>query len=357
MRIKPYIGIDSTWGSYSIACTVSTPTMAVPAAPSVVGSDLNALIEANPVTGATSYKFQLTDEYSGGVSTYTTTNYSCILYNLTYIYGGRYSITWCSYVNGAWTPFSTPALDITDNGGAGTTAITYSACTANTLCSLSTPLIFTMDQEPGEYGTNSVYDKYYDFYPQNYDIIWAVKDLATGIVDTLSTNKEYTGAVSNKTNAIGSTITLNSQIAGSKIAGYGYNKSYQITARAIYYGYVNNVNGGYTVSKLYSSFSSPVVINTPASASTARLAENENSIEDTDAKIATKVHIYPNPTEGILTIESDAKIINIKVSNSAGIIVLTSDNGNLNMENLNAGMYYIITTTQNGTEQTKVIKQ
>lgn len=54
-----------------------------------------------------------------------------------------------------------------------------------------------------------------------------------------------------------------------------------------------------------------------------------------------KMHIYPNPTKGLINIAADQKIEQVTVRNVLGEIILVSDQSQVNIDNQSNGMYFV----------------
>ena len=76
---------------------------------------------------------------------------------------------------------------------------------------------------------------------------------------------------------------------------------------------------------------------------------NQNNLE---------VSLYPNPASNILNIEMDTQIKNVEIFNLQGQKVLTSNNKQINIENLASGVYLVnITDVNFGKISKKLIKE
>jgi photosystem II stability/assembly factor-like uncharacterized protein len=90
------------------------------------------------------------------------------------------------------------------------------------------------------------------------------------------------------------------------------------------------------------------------------IVENCTGIASLDAQ--TSVSVYPNPTSGILTIESASQIQYVQILNVLGSVVMEKQNANggtapeLDIESLPAGTYLITVGTQTGRTIRPIIK-
>lgn len=69
------------------------------------------------------------------------------------------------------------------------------------------------------------------------------------------------------------------------------------------------------------------------------LGLNENSVEST---------VYPNPATSELTIKTSEEIASVVITTTDGKVVATAESGNVNLAELNAGMYIYQVTTVSG---------
>ncbi len=69
------------------------------------------------------------------------------------------------------------------------------------------------------------------------------------------------------------------------------------------------------------------------------------------------VTIYPNPISDILTIKSENNIVKINILNSSGNIILQSYQNNINLSNLNSGIYFVEIFTIDNVFIRKIIKK
>ena len=69
------------------------------------------------------------------------------------------------------------------------------------------------------------------------------------------------------------------------------------------------------------------------------------------------VRIYPNPTNGLLTIESPRPIHTIQMVNTVGQVILTSGpKSNIDISNLKSGVYIVLLKIENQIIQRKILK-
>ena len=72
----------------------------------------------------------------------------------------------------------------------------------------------------------------------------------------------------------------------------------------------------------------------------------------------SKILVYPNPVNDVLTVSSDKKVSNISVYNVGGQLIQEVNNTNvINLVKLSSGVYFVKTVIEGKTEMTKVIKK
>jgi len=73
---------------------------------------------------------------------------------------------------------------------------------------------------------------------------------------------------------------------------------------------------------------------------------------------ADKVKIYPNPTTGMLFIDTDINVKSIEIYNTSGQRILTTNQKNINLENATNGLYIVNVYATDGTHASyKIIKK
>lgn len=75
--------------------------------------------------------------------------------------------------------------------------------------------------------------------------------------------------------------------------------------------------------------------------------------------IEQNILLYPNPTNGLLNIESDYNIELIKIYNAIGQLIILSENpqNTIDLSSFENGIYFIEIKTESGTKTQKIIKQ
>jgi len=77
-----------------------------------------------------------------------------------------------------------------------------------------------------------------------------------------------------------------------------------------------------------------------------------------DAANKSKIRIYPNPVNDVLTVSSDKKVSNISFYNVGGQLIQQVNNANvINLAKLSSGVYFVKTIVEGKVEMTKVIKK
>jgi len=73
--------------------------------------------------------------------------------------------------------------------------------------------------------------------------------------------------------------------------------------------------------------------------------------------ISENINIYPNPTNGIINFDKVGNITKVEITDISGKIVKTFSNKNIDISELNSGIYFLKIKTDNETVVTKVIKK
>lgn len=76
-----------------------------------------------------------------------------------------------------------------------------------------------------------------------------------------------------------------------------------------------------------------------------------------ESLLTSSTSVYPNPTTGLLHIQSAEKIQNIRIYTLSGETILETNSNALSIENLPAGMYFLSIITNTKTETIKIIKE
>lgn len=77
-----------------------------------------------------------------------------------------------------------------------------------------------------------------------------------------------------------------------------------------------------------------------------------------DVANKTKIQVYPNPVNDVLTVSSDKKVSNISVYNVGGQLIQEVNNANfINLTKLSSGVYFVKTVVEGKVEMTKIIKK
>ena len=70
------------------------------------------------------------------------------------------------------------------------------------------------------------------------------------------------------------------------------------------------------------------------------------------------VSVYPNPTNGLINIDTEKTITQVKIHNNIGKLILVSTKSNFEISNLTNGIYYITIEFETGEiERKKLIKE
>ncbi len=77
-----------------------------------------------------------------------------------------------------------------------------------------------------------------------------------------------------------------------------------------------------------------------------------------DSKQLSSVNVYPNPVNGVLNVDIDKVVTSIQVYDMFGkAVAFSTDSPSIELSDLNAGVYLLIVTTNEGTFQQKIIKE
>lgn len=79
-------------------------------------------------------------------------------------------------------------------------------------------------------------------------------------------------------------------------------------------------------------------------------------IENNKKEITVNIDVYPNPTTDFLNVKADGELINCKVFDYQGKLLLQESNNKLNLEMLPKGAYLLKVETDKGTFSKKIIK-
>ncbi|HXB41937.1 MAG TPA: choice-of-anchor tandem repeat GloVer-containing protein [Bacteroidia bacterium] len=123
---------NGAWGSYGSACTVTTPAAPVtqlqPSSCNITEATTSQVLYCNAVTGANNYKYELTNQSNGNVTTYFRGNY-LTNFQMSWvpgiIFSKTYSVRVAAAVGGVWFAYG-PACNVTTaasfmyNGGEST---------------------------------------------------------------------------------------------------------------------------------------------------------------------------------------------------------------------------------------------
>lgn len=138
-------------------------------------------------------------------------------------------------------------------------------------------------------------------------------------------------------------ITLSSAQSGATYQWLNCNDNSEI-AGAISQNFTPTADGNYACEVTYGS-----CVDTTTCTSITGVGINESE--------SITLKIYPNPTNGIVNIETSESIELIRIYNSNGELVLVSQSSIINFETFVQGLYFVEVITTKGTVHTSVIKQ
>ncbi len=81
------------------------------------------------------------------------------------------------------------------------------------------------------------------------------------------------------------------------------------------------------------------------------LPNNTPSISDNSSEIS----IYPNPSSDYINIDTKENLVEVKIYNTAGRVVKTSQNRNINISDLPSSLYFVKINTMKGTYREKLL--
>lgn len=93
-------------------------------------------------------------------------------------------------------------------------------------------------------------------------------------------------------------------------------------------------------------------LNTPTAGTTLWIDNIRSGFLGVDDNKATALKVYPNPATTVLNIDSKEAIASVSILTTDGKVVSTSTSANVNVEELNAGMYIYKVTTVTGAVET-----
>jgi PKD repeat protein len=115
IRVAAYVG--GTWLAYGTACSVTTPaaptTQLMPAYCNIVESSTSEVLYCTSVTGATNYRYELTDQTNSAVLLYTrgTSSNNFLMSWVSGIQFSRaYSVRVAAYVGGTWLAYGSACM-------------------------------------------------------------------------------------------------------------------------------------------------------------------------------------------------------------------------------------------------------
>jgi uncharacterized delta-60 repeat protein len=141
------------------------------------------------------------------------------------------------------------------------------------------------------------------------------------------------------------------------VAGLTFNKAYKWTVEVQYYNGVSNVFGPPSSNSCTMNYGTPSAIIANESTTqnaVARSSEKSNIIYDDQILI----NLFPNPTKDKLFVESSEEVQSVKIYNIVGALVLTTKSASeINLSDLELGLYFVEIETENTTKHFEVIKE
>lgn len=122
-----------------------------------------------------------------------------------------------------------------------------------------------------------------------------------------------------------------------------------------------NNNSGFFNGKLDDVFIYRRALNDNQIAMMKEITGCQNPLKVNEIEVAQKINVAPNPTNGLLTINSGNKINKINVVDITGQLVISENINNnvaqLSLANLASGIYFVKANTVKGIEVVKVVKE
>ena len=141
------------------------------------------------------------------------------------------------------------------------------------------------------------------------------------------------------------------------VAGLTFNKAYKWTVEVQYYNGVSNVFGPPSSNSCTMNYGTPSAIIANESTTqnaVARSSEKSNIIYDDQILI----NLFPNPTKDKLFVESSEEVQSVKIYNIVGALILTTKSASeINLSDLELGLYFVEIETENTTKHFEVIKE
>jgi len=143
---------------------------------------------------------------------------------------------------------------------------------------------------------------------------------------------------------LNTSLTLTANETGASYQWLDCDNNYAAISGETNQEFTATVNGSYAVE---------VTVNNCTDTSACQIISDVSINEETKASIV----VYPNPTNGLIQIESASSITEVKIFNLQGALVYETNKSTLHLEGLNDGLYLIRVTTQNGSFERKIIKK
>lgn len=114
-----------------------------------------------------------------------------------------------------------------------------------------------------------------------------------------------------------------------------------------------SLNPGDTMTVAFAIIAGDSLLDIQASADAAQIRYNVDALSVEENKHYNSINIYPNPTSGLIKIESDEVIVQIIVRNVLGEIVKTDTSKEIELSNYPNGIYFV----EVATKELKIVKK
>jgi uncharacterized repeat protein (TIGR03803 family) len=82
-----------------------------------------------------------------------------------------------------------------------------------------------------------------------------------------------------------------------------------------------------------------------------------SSIGIESAAKENQMNVYPNPTTGVVNLETEEEIVAVKVFSIHGKLMMTPTSANFSVESLNSGIYLVVVQTANELHKVRLVKE
>ena len=116
-----------------------------------------------------------------------------------------------------------------------------------------------------------------------------------------------------------------------------------------------NLNAGEHIQVAFAIIAGDSLTDIQLSADSAQVRYDGDALSIEDNKEYGSINIYPNPTNGIIKIQSDKAIKQVFIRNVLGEIVIKSTSKNINISNYSNGIYFVEVLTEKDRFSKKIV--